>query len=120
MKRLFLTVMAVLSMTMTFAEEEKVANLSSMNAYDMSVNIRKLGVTLGLTLDQMESVADVHHAFCGDMLVAAHANADERQTLVGQAVAKDLKYMNYILTADQFSKYCELLQATLANRGIEK
>jgi hypothetical protein len=119
MKRLFLTVMAVLSMTMTFAEEEKTTAVSNVEAYDMSVNIRKLGETLGLTLDQMESVSDVHHTFCGEMMVAAQAQGDDRKALVDKAVTKDLKYMNYILTDGQFRKYRLLLQTTLVNRGIE-
>lgn len=120
MKRLFLTVVAMLSMTMTFAEEEKVAEVNNVEAYDLSVNIRKLGEALGLTTDQMESVADVHHTFCGEMMIAAHAQNDERKALVDKAVAKDLKYMNYILTGNQFAKYRVLLEATLTNRGIEK
>ncbi len=110
----------MLSMTMTFAEEEKVAEVNNVEAYDLSVNIRKLGEALGLTMDQMESVADVHHTFCGEMMVAAHAQNDERKALVDKAVAKDLKYMNYILTGNQFAKYRVLLEATLTNRGIEK
>ena len=107
-------------MTMAFAEEEKVAEVNNVEAYDMSVNIRKLGEALGLTIDQMESVADVHHTFCGEMMVAAHAQNDERKSLVDKAVAKDLKHMNYILTAGQFAKYRVLLQTTLVNRGICK
>ena len=38
MKRLFLTVMALLSMTMTFAENEKLNSVDNANAYNMSVN----------------------------------------------------------------------------------
>ena len=46
MKRLFLTMVAVLSMTMTFAENESAASLNSTEAYDMTVNMRKLAQTL--------------------------------------------------------------------------
>lgn len=121
MKRLFMAVaVAMLSITATFAEEENAANVNNVNAYDMSLNIRRLGVTLGLTTDQMESVADIHHTFCGEMMMAAQANKDERQTLVDKAVLKDLKYMNYILTVDQFKKYRMLLNVTLNNRGLNK
>ena len=38
MKRLFLVVVAMLSMTMTFAENENAANLNSTEAYNMTVN----------------------------------------------------------------------------------
>lgn len=110
----------MLSMTMAFAADENAADMNDVNAYDMSVNIRKLGETLGLTLDQLESVADVHHTFCGEMMVAAQANKDDRKVLVEKAVNKDLKYMRYILTANQFRKYELLLNVTLDNRGLNK
>lgn len=121
MKKLFMAVaVAMLSITATFAENENAASVNNANAYDMSVNIRKLGVTLGLTLDQMESVADIHHTFCGEMMLAAQANKDERQALVDKAVKKDLKYMSYILTDDQYDKYSVLLDTTLRNNGLKK
>lgn len=121
MKRLFMAVaVAMLSITATFAAEENAANVNNVNAYDMSVNIRKLGVTLGLTLDQMESVSDIHRNFCGEMMLASQADSDERQALVEKAVTKDLKYMRYILTDDQFGKYRVLLNTTLNNRGLSK
>ena len=37
MKRLFLTMVAVLSMTMTFAENENANSLNNTEAYDMTV-----------------------------------------------------------------------------------
>lgn len=119
MKRLFLVVVAVLSMTTTFAENESTDNVKNMDVYDMSVDIRRLGETLGLTLDQMESVADIHRTFCGEMEVASQAHKDDRKALVDNAVAKDLKYMKYILTPEQFAKYNLLLDTTLSNRGLK-
>lgn len=120
MKRLVLVVVAMLSMTMGFADTENVANVNNVNAYDMKVDMRKLGEVLGLTLDQIESVADVHHTFCGEMMIAAQASEDDRQELVEKAVGKELKYMKYILTPVQFNKYELLLNATLTNRGFNK
>lgn len=121
MKRLFMAVaVAMLSITATFAEDENAANVNNANAYDMSVNIRRLGVALGLTTDQMESVEDIHHTFCGEMMMAAQAGKDERQALVDKAVTKDLKYMHYVLNSDQFRKYRMLLNVTLNNRGLNK
>jgi hypothetical protein len=117
MKRLFLIVVAVLSMTTTFAKDENVTNVEN---YDMSVNIRKLGNCLGLTLDQMETVGDVHKTFCAEMMNAATASKDDRDALVEAAVNKDLKYMHYILNEKQYKKYLMLLNATLTNRGLNK
>ena len=120
MKRLFLTVVAVLSMTMTFAEDEKLNNVESAKAYNMEVNYGKLADFLGLSSDQLEAVQDIHTSFCADMLNAANANSDERASMVNGAVEKDLKYMRNVLTGDQFRKYLMLLNVTFNNRGIER
>ncbi len=119
MKRLFLTVVAVLSMTMTFAENENLNNTSNASAYNMAVNYDKLADCLGLSTDQAEAVQDIHTSFCADMMNAAGANADERNGMIKKAVEKDLKYMRYVLTENQYRKYLMLLNATFNNRGLE-
>lgn len=120
MKRLFMVVVAMLSMTMTFAENETAANLNATEAYDMqSVNMKKLGMALNLSKDQMESFAEVHKTFSAEMLFAAQTVGDERQKMVEKAIKKDLAYMNYILSSDQYRKYVMLLNMTLMNRGIK-
>ena len=120
MKRLFLAVVAMLSMNLAFAENEESNMMNVANVYDMDVNIRKLGETLGLSFDQMESVSDIHRVFCGEMMVASQSHKDDREKLVEQAVNKDLKYMSYILTPKQFDKYTILLNTTLNNRGLKE
>lgn len=119
MKRLFLVVVAVLSMSATFAENENTNSVNNVNAYDMNINIRRLGEALGLTMDQMESVTDIHRTFCGEMMVASQAHKADQKALVDAAVTKDLKYMRYILTPEQYSKYRLLLNTTLTNRGLK-
>lgn len=120
MKRLFLTVMAVLSMTMTFAENEELNTVSNANAYKMSVNYGKLACTLGLTLDQLEAVEDIHSEFCADMMNAGNAPQDERKAMVDKALKKDLKHMRYVLSDNQYHTYLKLLNATIVNRGLNK
>ena len=110
----------MLSMTFTFAENLESSEATAANAYDMSVNFRKLGEALELTTDQMEAVENIHHTFCGEMMMAAQANKDDRKNMVNTAVNKDLRYMRYVLTKEQFRKYNLLLQTTLFNRGIER
>ncbi len=118
MKRLFLTMVAVLSMTMTFAENENAASLNNTEAYNMTVNMKKLAVALGLTKDQMESVAEIHKTFAAEMMFAAQSKGEERQKMVEKAINKDLAYMDYVLSSEQYRKYVTLLNITLYNRGL--
>ena len=120
MKRLFLTVMAVLSMAVTFAENENLNSVDKANIYNMTVNYSKLAESLGLTQDQLESVQDIHAEFCADMLNAYSANADERKEMVSKAINKDIRYMHYVLTREQYRKYLMILNATVNNRGLNK
>lgn len=119
MKRLFMVVVAMLSMTMTFAENESTTSLNSTEAYNMTVNMNKLSQALSLSKDQIESVAEVHKTFSAEMLFAAQANGDERQTMVDKAIKKDLAWMDYILNREQYHKYVMLLNITLVNRGLK-
>ena len=117
---MILMVVAMLSMTMTsYAENENAKNVENVEAYNMNVNMRKLAVTLGLTLDQMEAVQDIHTTFCAEMMLAAYANKDEREALVDKAVKKDVRYMHYVLDQKQYRKYLLLLNTTLRNRGLK-
>lgn len=118
MKKIVLTLVAMMTMTMANAENEEKNTVQVVNAYDMTVNMRKLAVALGLTLDQMEAVQDIHHQFCNEMLLASQAESDEREKLVNQAVKKDVQYMRYILEDKQYRKYLLLLNTTLTNRGL--
>lgn len=118
MKRLFLMTIAMLSMTMTFAENEEAKNVTNVEAYNMNVNMRKLGVALGLTLDQMEAVENIHSTFNAEMQLAAHADENERQEMVNKAVERDIKWMQYVLDKKQYRTYLLLLNTTLNNRGL--
>ena len=118
MKRLFLMTVAMFSMTMTFAENEEAKEVKNVEAYDMSVNMRRLGVTLGLTVDQMEAVETIHNTFNAEMQMAARADENARQELVNKAVERDIKWMHYVLDQKQYSNYLTLLNSTLNNRGL--
>ena len=118
MKRLFLVAVAMLSMTMTFAENENALSQNNAEAYDMTVNMNKLGQALELTKDQMEVVSEIQKTFSSEMVFAAQYNGDERSKMVEKAIKKDLAYMNYVLSRDQYRRYVMLLNVTLNNRGL--
>ena len=108
----------MLSMTMTFAENEEVKNVNHVEAYDMSVNMRKLSVALDLKADQMDAVENIHNYFNAEMQLAAFADEADREALVKKAVERDIKWMRYVLDQKQYRTYLMLLNATLNNRGL--
>lgn len=119
MKRLFLTVVAVLSMTLTFAENENMNSVNNAEAYNLSVNIDRLSKALGLEEDLKEAVAEIHKTFCAELVFATQYDKEERDARVDAAIKKDLGYMNYLLNPEQYKKYVMLLNATMNNRGLK-
>ena len=116
MKKIVLTLVALMSMTTIYAENE---GMNTTEAYNMTVNMKNLARTLNLSKDQVESVAEVHKTFSSEMVFAAQYGKEERTKMVEKAVNKDLAYMNYILNKDQYRKYVMLLNMTLVNRGLK-
>ncbi len=116
MKKIVLTLVALMSMTTIFAENE---GMNTTEAYNMTVNMKNLARTLNLSKDQVESVAEVHKTFSSEMVFAAQYGKEERTKMVEKAINKDLAYMNYILNKDQYRKYVMLLNMTLVNRGLK-
>ena len=116
MKKIVLTLVALMSMTTIFAENE---GMNTTEAYNMTVNMKMLARTLNLSQDQIESVAEVHKTFSSEMVFAAQYGKEERTKMVEKAINKDLAYMNYILNKDQYRKYVMLLNMTLVNRGLK-
>ena len=93
MKKILLTLVALMSMTTTFAENE---GMNTTEAYNMTVNMKSLAHALGLTNDQVESVAEVHKTFSTEMMFAAQYGKDERSKMVEKAVNKDLSYLRWL------------------------
>lgn len=118
MKRLFLTVIAMLSMTMTFAADENLNSTNSLQAYNMEVNYTKLGEALDLSSDQLEAVKDIHHEFCVNMQCIAAASENSRPAMLKNAINIDLRFMRSVLSQKQYKRYLLLLNTTLLNRGL--
>ena len=121
MKRLFLTVMAVLGIAVTtFAEGEKMNGADNASAYEMTVNYASLSRTLNLTDEQAEAVEEIHGAFCADMAAIASADKASRRAMMDNAVVKELRMLRLVLDRDQYRKYLMLLNATINNRGLNE
>ena len=120
MKKLVVLAVALLSMTTTFAADEKSNATAATEAYNMNIHMGSLAEALSLNIDQALAVQDVHKNFSAEMMNAAVAPAVERESMVNKAINKDLKYMHTILSEKQYRKYLMLLNTTLKNRGIIK
>jgi hypothetical protein len=120
MKKMILTMVAMLSMTMAYAEGENANSMNNVAAYDMSVNMNKLSQALSLTADQREAVADINHTFAAEMMFAAQYSNDQRREMVKKAVEKNVAWMNYVLNDKQQRTYLMLLNTTINNRGLNK
>ena len=118
---MILTMVAMLSMTMAFAEGENVNSVNNVAAYDMSVNMNKLADALSLTGDQREAVDNIYETFAAEMMYAAqNYSNDQRKDMVKKAINKNVAWMNYVLNDKQRRTYLMLLNTTLNNRGLNK
>ena len=120
MKKIILMAVAMLSMTTaTFAAENE--NEAVAATYSMNINLGALAGALDMNIDQVEAAEDINKSFSADLMNAGSvSNAEERQDLVKKSIDKNLKYMHYILSNDQYRKYVMLLNTTLNNRGLNK
>lgn len=112
-----MTLAVVLATVPAMASGE--ANATGVNdAYDMSVDMRKLGCALGLSLNQVDEMSASYARFNEAMKNVGKADKNERTTLTEQAVRENFKAMKLILKPTQFNKYEQLITVTLVNRGI--
>ena len=118
---MILTMVAMLSMTMAFAEGENVNSVNNVAAYDMSCNMNKLAEALSLTADQREAVDNIYQTFNAEMMFAAqNYNDDQRKEMVKKALEKNVAWMRYVLNDKQSHTYLMLLNTTINNRGLNK
>jgi len=120
MKKMILTMFAVMLMTTAFAEEKSVSAVSNVEAYKWHINLNKLSKTLDLSEDQMDAVENIHHTFAAELMSASIYGRNIRKTMVDRAVENNLKWMRYVLNDKQLRTYKQLLDVTLSNRGLSK
>ncbi len=108
-------------MTTAFAEEESATAVNNLEAYEMTVNSKRLSRTLELSDDQLDAVDHISRTFSAELMFAAtYANNKERKAMVDRAISNNVKWMRYILSEEQLHKYLILLNATINNRGLNK
>ena len=114
MKKIVFTLIALISMTMTFAANEKDENAASIEKYRFNMST----YALNLSQDQIAVVEDINKTFAAEMMNAAISDKSERDEKIKKAIKRDLSYMFYVLNQDQYREYVKLLNVTLNNRGL--
>ena len=121
MKKIFLTMVALLCITTAFAKNEAVApEATNVAAYNLNIDMNRLSDALNLTNDQKEAVENIYNMFNTEMGYATQYSSSEREIMVKRAIETDVKHMNYVLNEEQMRKYMAILNATIKNRGLIK
>ena len=120
MKKMILTLVAMLSMTTAFAEGESANSVNNMAAYELNINMDKLSETLNLKDDQKEAVANFNQTFASELMFAAQYSNNDRKALVARAIENNVKWMRYVLDDKQMRTYLKVLNSTMNNRGLNK
>ena len=117
---MIMTLVAMLSMTTAFAEDENTNAVNNVEAYKMDVNMDKLASALNLDWNQRDAVENIHRVFNTEMTYAAQYGKNDRDVMVKRAIDTDVKRMRSVLSKEQMHTYLMLLNTTLNNRGLNK
>ena len=119
MKKMILTVVAVMTVTFGFAKTESTNNVVKNNdKYELNIDMRRLAEKLDLTFEQMEAVQTIHDNLNEDMAEAATAHHFERMAIMEKAIRKDVRHMRNVLNDKQYRTYMVLLGTTLNNKRM--
>lgn len=117
MKKLVLTLIAVMTMTASFAQMRSHRFESNAQNYELTFDMRRLASKLGLTADQMEAVQSINEIYNNEVADAATARGFERNARLHKAVSNDIRNMRRVLNDDQYNTYMMLLGTTLQNQN---
>ena len=126
MKKLMCVGALMLGMSMaTFGSENSVYGAENTNAlvakYTINANAKSLVRFLELSEDQKSLVIEFQRGFERSMLLASDARTEAgRKIMVDNAIKYNLSNMRWILTKEQYAKYCRVLNVSLVNREIVK
>ena len=121
MKKYFIMLVMMLTMSVySFAEESTATKMAETERYELKINHRRLACVLDMSADQMEMSDYIISELERDMMFAAVMNTEEsRNSIVANAVKKNIKNMHYVLNGAQYKKYLMLLNLTLEHRGFD-
>lgn len=115
MKKIVLTMVALMAVTFSFAET-KTNDVDKR--FDMTCNMHRLSVVLDLDEWQMEAVEAAQNCLNNEIQSLASVRGPQLRHLVHQAVMKDAQQMKRVLNDKQFATYMMLLGTTLHNKHL--
>lgn len=118
MKKVFMTLVAVMAVSSTMVAAPKAEKNAEPTKYTIDFNPRSIARYLSMTSDQVADMNMVHDNFSREMKKAEKAEGADRDKLTKKAILRDMAYMRNILSADQFKKYRIVFNATMNNRGL--
>ncbi|MBR2113602.1 MAG: hypothetical protein IJ929_02895 [Prevotella sp.] len=115
MKKIALTFVAVMMMTISYAETANRHVVANVQETGLTFDLRRLAVTLDLDENQMDAVKIISDNLNNELATAATAHWFERHALVEKAIRKDARHMRNVLNDKQYETYMKLLRTTLMN-----
>ena len=115
---MILTMVALMSLTTTFAAKEKMDKVNDMKVYEWNVNMHKLSDALSLSAEQEDVVTEINRRFARDLWAAARTRKNDRKERVEKALDKNVMRMRSILDYKQMRTYLTILNVTVNNRGL--
>ena len=113
MKKIVLTLVAMMAVTFSFAKSSNVDK-----RFDMSCDIYSLAVVLDLDESQMDAVEMIQENFSNEMLSISTLKGRQLRHGIHQAVRKDAEQMRQVLNDKQFNDYMRIVFTTLRNRKL--
>lgn len=115
MKKIIVTMVAMMAVTFSFAE----TNSNKVDKrYDMSCNMDRLSEVLALDENQADAVESIHNNFNTELHSLASVRGPLQRHMLHQAVRKDAHQMKQVLNDKQFALYMCIVFNTLRNRQI--
>lgn len=122
MKKIMLTLMAVLSMSISaFASNVSTRESSYMLSDSIrSININSLAKYLELPAENKKTFGNVYDTFKNKMNKALKMeDSKEKNEMIDKAIRYDLRNVASMLDSEQYHKYLRIFNATLKNKGIK-
>jgi len=119
MKKIILTVVAAMTMTLGFAETKNNQAVQNVETFDLSFDVRRLADKLQLTSEQIEAVQAISNSLNRELAEASQTKGFGQMIQTEKAISKDVRHMRRILNDKQYNTYMMLLGTTIRNQRMK-